>query len=85
MTMTDHNQSMVLNLVVLPIIIIIMIIITVFIKRLIAKGYKALRRKEEGKDRTKIKTTSYEEAKRWVLRAQLKAVRLFELLVRLPL
>ena len=59
-----------------------LIIITVFIKRQIAKGYKALRRKEEGKDRTKIETTSYEEAKRWVLRARLKAVTLFELLVR---
>ena len=49
----------------------------IFIKRQIAKGYE-----KRGKDRIKIKTTSFEEAKRWVLRACLKAGTLFELLVR---
>lgn len=45
-------------------IIIIVIIITVFIKRQIAKGYKALRRKEEGKRQNKDKDDQLRRGKK---------------------
>ena len=50
---------------------LVLIITAVFIKRQIANGYKALRKM--GGKTEQIKTNSYEEAKRWVLRARFKA------------
>jgi hypothetical protein len=45
-------------------LIIIIIIITVFIKRQIAKGYKALRRNEEGKRQNKDKDDQLRRGKK---------------------
>ena len=62
----------------------IIIIITEFIKRQIAKGYKALNKEKKenrAKRRPQRRTTSYSLGKRWVFRAILKAETLLEFLI----